>query len=206
MHMNSDCMSVCGKYSTCGQYKSCILHQAVRIFIVYIILSTAGFATDAEKRRVVAGLELFQAFLSSDTNIENKVFGNDKLLLLIVYDDDMDGAEKMAGQLRKTKKIRGVEVLVNVTRYTGLSSSVKLSPAGIFLAEQLIGNLDEVVKYSTENRILLFSPFEGDVERGVMCGIHISDRVLPFINKQAMANSGIVFKKFLLRVAKYHYG
>jgi hypothetical protein len=52
--------------------------------------------------------------------------------------------------------------------------------------------------------VLLFSPFEGDVERGVATGFRVTDKVLPMVNTTSLKLSNIQLKAFFLRVAVKH--
>jgi hypothetical protein len=74
-------------------------------------------------------------------------------------------------------------------------------PAAIFLTQPLDERLPEIIKYAISRGIILFSPFQGDVEKGVLGGVHISDRVLPHINASTMKSAGINIKQFFMRVS-----
>jgi hypothetical protein len=50
----------------------------------------------------------------------------------------------------------------------------------------------------------VFSPFAGDVEAGVSSGLVVSDRILPYVNVEAMRLSGVQMKPFFLRVAEQY--
>ncbi len=52
--------------------------------------------------------------------------------------------------------------------------------------------------------MILYSPFEGDVERGVTAGLSIEAKVLPFVNQRTLEASGVELKPFFLKVAKVH--
>ena len=54
----------------------------------------------------------------------------------------------------------------------------------------------------SKNHIIVFSPFEGDVERGVQCGIAVQARVRPFLNMKSLKSAGVSLKPFFLKVAK----
>lgn len=58
------------------------------------------------------------------------------------------------------------------------------------------------MRYGIKHRIIIFSPFQGDVERGASGGILISDRILPYLNLETMHLSDIRIKPFFLRIAE----
>jgi hypothetical protein len=60
------------------------------------------------------------------------------------------------------------------------------------------------VTYSGRNSIISFSPYEGDIERGVQGGIAVEARVRPYLNLTALRNAGIRLKSFFMEVAKKH--
>ena len=76
--------------------------------------------------------------------------------------------------------------------------------ATLFISEPLDGRLGELVGYSQARRALLFSPFEGDVGKGVATGLHITDRVRPLVDMESLRLSKIQLKAFFLRVAVKH--
>jgi hypothetical protein len=50
--------------------------------------------------------------------------------------------------------------------------------------------------------VVLYSPFEGHVERGVPAGIAVEAKVQPYLNLSALQAAGIELKPFFLKVAK----
>ena len=75
----------------------------------------------------------------------------------------------------------------------------------LFLATPLgASELDRLVAWSIRHGVILYSPFEGDVERGVLAGVSIEAKVLPYINQRTLDASGVEFKPFFMRVAKVH--
>ena len=65
-------------------------------------------------------------------------------------------------------------------------------------------NLDDLIEFVQQKQVLLFSPFEGDVERGVTAGFRVTDKVLPMVNMASLKLSNIYLKAFFLRVAVKH--
>lgn len=172
-------------------------------FIVVIaacLIASAGHAVEKEDVRIRAGLDLFPSILAADMNIEAKKGPDGSLLLVLVYTKNEEKASDMAGYLAKVQRIRGIPIRVEISDIRSLDRFEKRIPAGLFLAQPVTQNLDDLIAYGRKHEIIVFSPFEGDVENGVLGGIHISDRLLPYINIAAMQSSKIQIKPFFLRV------
>jgi hypothetical protein len=73
---------------------------------------------------------------------------------------------------------------------------------GIFVAEAQPQELRTILDLARSHRVIIFSPYEGDVERGAHGGISVRDRILPYINVHALRLSGIELKVFFLKVAE----
>jgi hypothetical protein len=166
---------------------------------VLLLFPGALFAGDREERRVWAGLDLFPSLLAADEEIAEKQGPDGKLLLLLHYADDPSAAQEMAGRLEKIGNIRKIPIQVEVT--ASLKDYDDTPVAGIFLTQKLSREFDGVIRYGTEHQIIVFSPFEGDVERGASGGIVVSDRILPYVNMETVRQSEIRIKSFFLRIA-----
>ncbi len=154
-----------------------------------------------ENRRVRLGLELFPSFLAADRDIADKTGPDGKLALLLVYDNNPDLAEKLARRLNRIRSIRGAPIHVTSMQHEEFSHFEDAAAAGIFLVQRMGPDLDQFIEYGKEHGVIVFSPFEEDVERGVSGGVIITHRIFPYINKKTVLSSGIRFKKFFLRVA-----
>jgi hypothetical protein len=64
------------------------------------------------------------------------------------------------------------------------------------------GDLKKIVKIAEENSCIVFSPFTGDVERGVVVGISVTNRVKPYFNIRALERSKIVINALLMKMSK----
>ncbi|MBK9654431.1 MAG: hypothetical protein IPO66_02775 [Rhodanobacteraceae bacterium] len=113
--------------------------------------------------------------------------GIDDIMALIVPDGA--GAQGPAIELRR------VDALNETTP----------PPVGLFLATPLTETqLARAVDWSIRNQVILYSPFEGDVERGATAGLSIEAKVLPFVNQHTLSASGVELKPFFLKVARVH--
>lgn len=168
-------------------------------------------ADEVQARRIRGGLRLFRAILAADEDIADKTTSEGALRLIILHAGDVDLAEEVAEELRTLGKgskrghIRKIPIDVQVSDMTNADALADIGPAGVFLVENLPdGALAGVVAFGVQNQIIVYSPFEGDVDRGVLAGLAIETRVRPYINLKTMRDSGIRIKAFFLKVAKHY--
>ncbi len=180
---------------------SSVLSIILMDIAVILLLCNTSAAVDRDELRLKAGLDLFPSLLTADLEITKKQGRDGFLRLVLIYTDNKFQALEMSRTLTRLKKIRGIPIRVDISNELNMSSLSEDPPAGIFITQPLGNELNDVVKYAIDNHIILFSPFNGDVEKGVMGGLYISDRVLPFINMASMKSSGIQIKQFFMRVS-----
>lgn len=160
-----------------------------------------SYAIESSEVRIRAGLDLFTSILAADMDIAEKKNSDGKLHLILIYTNRKHKAEEMAEYLGKVGQIRGIPIRIKISDSRSFTQSANYVPAGIFLTQPLNNELNAILKYGQKQHIIVFSPFEGDVERGVLGGIHISDRLLPYLNMPALQSSNIRIKSFFLRVS-----
>jgi hypothetical protein len=161
-------------------------------------------ADEPADRRAWAGLDLFPSFLAADADIAEKKRPDGALHLLLVYQNRQDLAESMRTHLKQVTKIHDIPTRITITGIDELGDEVEPSPAGIFLVERAGDEIEAVIRLGREHRAVVFSPFAGDVERGISSGMVITDRILPYVNVEAMRLSGIRIKPFFLRIAEQY--
>jgi hypothetical protein len=170
--------------------------------LALMIFSGEGaYSVERDELRVRAGLDLFPSLVTADLDISKKKGSDGTLTLLLIYTDDRAQAVLMAQTLSALKAIRNIPIRVEVSNDLSMSAYAVNSPAGIFLTQPLGEKLPDVIRYAINKGVIMFSPFQGDVEKGVLGGLHISDRVLPYINKSTMNAAGINIKQFFMRVS-----
>jgi hypothetical protein len=165
----------------------------------------SAHSIEREQIRISAGLDLFQSVLAADMDIKEKRGADGSLLLILIYQNDKKTAGNIAKKLMAVERIRGIPIRVELIVNSALNQYSNTPPAGIFIIQDIRDNLPAVIDFGINHHVVVFSPFEGDVEAGVLGGIHISDRLLPYINLGALKASGIRIKPFFLRISK-HYG
>lgn len=182
-----------------------LLVLALIVTAVSVSASTAR-ADDADDRRVRAGARLFRSLLTAQVALESKVAA-DGALHVVVYGADAHLAAEIStliaanGEGGKTG-IRDLPVKIdNIADLAGLPQSPP--PAGVFLVTaQTEKDLAELIRYSTAAKVVLYSPFDGDVERGAAAGICVEAKVQPFLNLPALQAAGVEIKPFYVKVAR----
>ena len=185
----------------------CVRHMA--ILIVFVALGAAadnaGYADEEEKRRVDISLTIFPRIVAVDNNFRSKLDSKRKVNLIFVYSGGEERAEFLAESLEtKNKYIGGMGVVASAMSANELlSGNYKGDVTAIFLSERLNEDiLKNIVAFAAKKNRIVFSPFTGDVERGVTVGISVTNRVKPYFNTSTLKNSGIVINALLMKMSK----
>ena len=126
------------------------------------------------------------------------------LPLYLLYRDDRRAAESLVASFSHVRVIRNHAIRVEVISLDELLASEPSPMSTVFIAEPLGLQLEELNRFAQSRRLLTFSPFKGDVERGVMTGFRVTDKVLPQVNLASLKRSNIQLKAFFLRIAVKH--
>ena len=164
-------------------------------------------ADDLSDIRAQAGARLFRAFLSADVDVDKKTVENNQLLILFLYSDDKNRATSLAthflGDNKDGGTIRGLPLTVAYSSDASMASFKSRIPAGIFLSQPPNETMRKaVVKYGIEHHVIVYSPFEGDVENGVLGGLSVEAQVRPYVNLSTLAASNISLKPLFFKVTK----
>jgi len=185
-----------------------ITQYTIKAFMaaIVLILSTLSFsfANEATDRRVQISLPLFPRIVAVDKKFQEKLTQDNKARLVFVYDRDKSKADDLAKAVgTASNNIVNVKVdTVPVSLVEQLKTN-SLTPTAIFVAEPL-GEADfkELVLYSINKGIIVFSPYSGDVERGATVGLSITSRVFPYFNNNTLEASGVEINPILLEMSK----
>jgi len=164
-------------------------------------------ADDLVDVRAQAGARLFRAFLSADLDVDKKTVENNQLLILFFYVDDKNRATELAGHFLGQNKdggtIRGLPLTVAYSSDATLGGFKSRVPAGIFLAQPPSEAARKaVIRYGIEHHVIVYSPFEGDVESGVLGGLSVEAQVRPYVNLSTLSASNISLKPLFFKVTK----
>ncbi len=153
--------------------------------------------------RLQIGIGLLPAVLAAD---QTHAAGGSMagVAVYLVYLNDRHVAEQLRAHLEHVEAIRQSPVVPVVISLDELLDDNPAPHSAVFIAEPLGARLDEAIEFTAGRRQLLFSPFKGDVERGVAAGFRVSDKILPHVNLAALKRSKIQLKAFFLRIAVKH--
>ena len=175
-----------------------------------LLLAAPIFADSfADQQRVKSGVKIFRVILKSDQGIGDKKGKDGALTLLVVGAPDVSPQRlgELVGEMQGSGErtdIAGMPVKVEVVAASGLDGWHGTA-GGLFVAEPLPDDqLKHTVQFGMDHHVISFSPFEGDVERGVLCGLSVEAKLLPFINTRTLKASGIAMSPVVLKVAKTH--
>lgn len=178
-------------------------------FALLALATTSSVSGDDSSARVQAGVRLFRSLLAADLGIDGRVDAEERLVVLVVYAADADRADRVArlitepaeGQAAVT--IRDFPLIAELASDPALAAYQQRAPAAIFIAEPLKDDaLARIVRYGIERRIIVFSPHEGHVEKGVLGGISVEAKVQPYLNQETLDASRVALKPFFLKVSK----
>ncbi|WP_323813528.1 YfiR/HmsC family protein [Cellvibrio sp. NN19] len=157
-------------------------------------------------KRAYVGLKLFRTLVTADQQLAQKTNNKNELLIYLAFASNDSAALDYQQSLTETMpKVRELNVNIKTISLAQLQSQTAEKPAAIFIAQQFnAAELEQLVSYSIQQKIILFSPFEGDVEKGVLGGLSVEARVQPLINMHTLDKSGVEIKSFYLKVAKQY--
>lgn len=187
-------------------------HRRVRPLValtVALLCAVPLVGQSEEAVRIDVGVRMFATLLGADVDLAKKA-DSGKLLLVVFYTNDKERAQKVAAGIQITpggepKKIGGLAVDVAITNDASLASVAARKPAGVFLAQSPDGKtLRTVIQYGINNRVVVYSPFDGHVESGVLGGLSIGAQVKPYVNRATLEASQITLKDLFMKVAKVH--
>lgn len=171
--------------------------------LLSLVLSSYVFADETEKRRVDISVSIFPRIVAVDNHFREKLDEDQKARLLFVYDEDESFAQEIADRVGKDGSNIG-GMLVS-TRVASVAETWPENnpPVAIFLVEKLSDEqLNRVIAYAESVHRLVFSPFSGDVERGVMVGISVTNRVKPYFNLSRLHRANVVINALLMKMSK----
>ena len=172
--------------------------------VLTLSLAVANVHADSyDERRVRMGARLFRGMLAADTGLEKHRDAQGRLPVLL-YADEPRLAREISALIAPTGSdkamLRGMPLLL--TSGTGAPAE---GTAGIFLASRPSdAELDRLIRWSIEHGVILYSPFEGHVERGASGGLALEQKVRLYINSGTLEAAGVQLKPLVLKVAKVH--
>ena len=181
-----------------------VLRQPVKVSPAALALVAALFglpslAQDPMSPRLQIAVGMLPAIIVANKRQTN---GDDKSRpVYLVYRHDRHLAGQLQTALKRSGETRQLELQVETIVLSELIDRIIPPASTIFIVEPMQNNLQNLIEFARRQHVLLFSPFEGDVERGVATGFRVTDMVLPMVNMNSLKQSNIYLKAFFLRVA-----
>jgi hypothetical protein len=168
-----------------------------------LCIAVGATAGEADRHRVDISLSIFPRIVAVDNAFRDKLGPERTVRLLFVYDGDRANAQGLAEQLlAKSGNIGGMRVVTVIADVKQPLPAGDDLPTAIFLAEGLEpAKLEIVMRYARDHHRLVFSPFTGDVERGVTVGISVTSRVKPYFNMAALRDTQVDINAILMKVS-----
>ncbi len=166
------------------------------------LVAAPTLAQEMVSPRMQIGIGLLPAVIAANKRIASEP--GTVLPVYLVYKNDRQLAEQLKPGLEKVDRIQQRQLEIESIALADLLASAPEPASAIFIAEALGDDVEPLIEFANRQKILLFSPFKGDVERGVAAGFRVTDKVLPLVNMTALKQSNIQLKAFFLRVAVKH--
>ncbi len=187
------------------------MKRKVPFFVAFLVglLVITNVMADAviDHRRIQIGFRQFKAVLAADMDLANKLDKQGRLILGLVYRGNPDLASAFATQLMQMGqgesegRILDIPYLAKPVTAKELTNLIQ-PPAGIYLLDHPgAPTLRYIVDYAIESNRILYSPFEGHVEQGVMSGMTGTVKPRPYINLATLKSSSVRLNNFFLKVA-----
>jgi hypothetical protein len=181
------------------------MRRSLVALLLALVLPSLLLGDEVNDRRAAAGIRLFRALLAADLDLPKKTVAPNQLLILFFYVDDKARAADLAQRFATDDKVRGIPIVTEVTNDPSFAAYEKRVPAGIFLADAPAKQpLVSIIHWGITHRVIVYSPFEGHVERGVLGGLSVEAQVRPYVNRATVEASQITLKPFFMEVAKVY--
>ncbi|MBF0461926.1 MAG: hypothetical protein HQL87_11060 [Magnetococcales bacterium] len=185
------------------------MKQALSLLAV-LLLTLIGCVTEGvclgsrNEYYLQLGIKMFPSLVGGNLDLAAQKNAAGKLLLLVVYRENRASGEQVANTLNNSiQVIDQFPIQVALCMVDECRAFAQEAVAGVFLAEPLTARQIEAIKqFSIHTKAVLFSPFEGDVQNGIMTGLFISTQVKPALNLLTLRQSGIRMNTLFLKVAK----
>jgi hypothetical protein len=180
------------------------------LFCFVLLLPTnflgKAFADSFEDRRIRTGARILRSLIAADLDLAEKRNPKGELVIWLV-----GGDAKLHVELRdliapQSKPSNGL-IREYPVRFESVSTQASMAskelPVAVFVTQPLSqSQLTAWIEQGRTAKRILFSPFEGDVERGVTAGLSVQAKVQPMLNQGSMQSIGLRLKPFFARVAK----
>lgn len=173
-------------------------------FIACACIAPALRADAEYDRRLTVGAKIFRHLLPGDDKLAESAREDGAFRIWIISRNNLPEANKAKELLAATTGKNSPSIEASVVLLAELENEARL-PHGAFLAEALpTEELRKVIAFANANGVMLFSPFQGDVEAGVATGFVVEAKVVPFLNLKALREAGLTLRPLYLKISKLH--
>ena len=168
-------------------------------------LATVAQAVDSGAEYALQlGIKMFPTLVGGNLDIDTQKNAEGKLLLLVVYQENRPGGEEVVARMNSSVRvIYKTPVQILLTDVAGFAAFAAQPVAGIFLTEPLaLTPRTATIAFGIQKKAVVFSPFDGDVQQGILAGLHIAIQVQPALNLTTLRNSGIRMNQLFFKVAQ----
>ncbi|WP_440903071.1 hypothetical protein ACMZOO_09150 [Catenovulum sp. SX2] len=179
---------------------------SIALLLLFVVICGQVSANGFEERRALVGLKIFKTLVTADLNLLDKQNKQQQLVVLVVHNGSASKAESYSDKLAEIfQPLNGTQFKIQPLDINQLQTLQAEQYAGIFIAEPLADKqIELLVKYSVRHSLVVFSPFAGDVEKGILGGLSVQASVRPLLNKTTLDKSKLSLKAFYLKVAKLY--
>jgi len=176
------------------------------IYIVLSLISMPINADSTQERRIIISTLIFPRLIAVDQNLTDKLDESGNVRIGIIYHSNIDKAKKVDRLIsRKIKKIAAENITIDYIDINRINQLENKPYSGFFIAQLMSkSDISRIIQFSNKHNILNFSPFEGDVERGIIASIFIGAKIKPYFNIKSLVKAGVSLKPALLRVSKVY--
>lgn len=181
----------------------CTLKTLVVLLILLCNISFAFAGDSTTLRRLSISAAIFPRIVGVDQNLPDKL-ANNQVVLQIVYHRKTEIANRVKTIMQnKVARISGHPIEVKLIRLDQLNTDIIKGSAGLFIADPLQDREFSLVsQLCRSGQRICFSPYPGDVERGILAGIYIDSQIRPYFNREALRASGVNINPILLKASK----
>ena len=187
-----------------SKYKSIVCYGlSLWLCFTTVALTHANSFTE---RRISVSQKLFRTLLVAKLNYQKDLSEAGTFYVNLIYQHNDILAKSMSDKLaNELTLLHNKPVIIRHVSLINYLKTQEPKAIGSFLVENLSNEqLQKVIKHSINNQQILFSPFEGDVEQGVMAGLSVESKVRPFVNMHALIKSNVELKSFFIKVSKQY--
>jgi hypothetical protein len=190
-----------------------VIKRAGRAAVVPLLLLSLFFprlagASDYDEQRARTAVRLFRSLLAADLAIDQKTRADGSILVVFFGTEGTrtkELSELLQGDAEGGSGVHGHPLAVEVSADPTFARYRDSPPAGVFLAaDPGAQGLQPIIDYGIQHRVIVYSPFEGHVEKGVLAGLSIEAQVRPYLNAATLQASAISLKSFFLKVTKLY--